>query len=59
MVCGMLQDLGIISMQRVTDFGFGSGGEMALGGGGAREILVRAHELQDAQDALDGVSDQA
>ena len=41
MLCGLLRDADIKCMQRITNVGFGGGGEMPMSGMGAREILVR------------------
>lgn len=52
LVCGLLRAAGIACMHRITDLGFGSGGEMPSSGSGPREILVRPADLQAAREAV-------
>lgn len=52
MACGLLRAHDIRCMHRITDMAFGSGGEMPASGGGAREVLVRADDLDAARGVL-------
>lgn len=52
LACGLLRAHGIQCMHRITDMAFGSGGEMPASGGGARELLVRATDLDAARALL-------
>lgn len=52
LVCGLLRDADIVCAHRITDFAFGSGGEVPSSGAGAREVLVRASELERARALL-------
>ncbi|MBC7461133.1 MAG: DUF2007 domain-containing protein [Thermoleophilia bacterium] len=49
---GLLRAEGIDSMHRITDFSFGSGGELPSSGVGPREILVRAEDHELARELL-------
>lgn len=51
-VCGLLRESGIRCMHRITNFAFGSGGEIASSGAGPREVLVRPDELERARELL-------
>lgn len=42
----------IKSMTRITDFGWGTGGEIASSGGGPRAILVNAEQADRARELL-------
>jgi hypothetical protein len=53
LACGVLRGEGIECMHRITDFAFGSGGEMPSSGAGAREVLVRAADAERARELLD------
>jgi Putative prokaryotic signal transducing protein len=50
-VCSFLQSEGIPAMQRQTTMGGGAADGMPIGG--AREILVRADQLERAREALE------
>ena len=52
LVCGMLRSEGIKCTHRITNLGFGSGGEMPSSGGGAREVLVERQSLEVARELL-------
>lgn len=52
MLCGLLESAGVRCMQRITDVGFGAGGEVANSGGGAREVLVAPADLERARALL-------
>lgn len=51
-VCQLLRASDIKCMSRITNMGFGSGGEMPLSGGGVREILVRPEDVDAARAVL-------
>ncbi|HEY6837021.1 MAG TPA: DUF2007 domain-containing protein [Gaiellaceae bacterium] len=50
LLCAILEDAGIPAMQRVTAMGAGAMGGLPVG---AREILVRAEELERAREVLE------
>jgi hypothetical protein len=50
--CGMLRAAGIECMHRITDLGFGAGGEVAASGLGAREVLVLDRHADAARSLL-------
>lgn len=50
--CGLLRADGIQCMHRITDFAFGSGGELPSSGSGPRELLVRPDDLERARELL-------
>jgi hypothetical protein len=52
LACGLLRANDIACMHRITDMAFGSGGEMPTSGAGAREVLVRAEDLEAAREVL-------
>lgn len=52
LACGLLRSVGIDCMHRITDMAFGAGGEMPSSGGGAREVLVRPADLDQARATL-------
>lgn len=52
LVCGMLRNADVACMHRITDMAFGSGGEIASSGAGAREVLVRPADLERARAVL-------
>jgi len=52
LVCGLLRGSQIKCMQRLTNLGFGGGGEMPTSGGGTREILVRSEDYEQARELL-------
>jgi len=52
LVRGLLDAEGIDSMQRITNFSFGSGGELPASGAGPREVLVRASDEALARELL-------
>jgi len=56
LVCGMLRNEGIICTHRITNFAFGSGGELPQSGAGPREVLVHEPNLARARELLDGLS---
>ncbi|MCW2972057.1 MAG: hypothetical protein JWN72_330 [Thermoleophilia bacterium] len=49
---GLLQAEGIDSMHRITNFSFGSGGELPASGVGPRELLVREEDYAVARELL-------
>lgn len=51
-VCGLLRERGIRCSHRITNIGFGAGGEVANSGSGPREVLVRSSELEAARAAV-------
>lgn len=51
-VCGMLRSEDIVCMQRITNFAFGSGGELPSSGMGPREVLVRPDDLERARELI-------
>lgn len=53
LVLGLLREAGITCMSRISNSGFGSGGELASSGGGQREILVNETDLRAARAVLD------
>ena len=52
LVRGLLSAEGIDSMQRITNYSFGSGGELPASGGGPREVLVRSEDATAARELL-------
>lgn len=52
LACGMLRSEGIDCDHRITDFAFGSGGEMPASGGGPRAVIVRAGDAGPARELL-------
>lgn len=56
MVCGLLRTEGIACQHAITDFAFGSGGELPQSGAGPRRITVHQHNLERARELLDAVS---
>ena len=56
LLCSILRAEDIRCMHRITDMAFGSGGEMPLSGGGAREVLVLPADLVRARELVDGVA---
>jgi hypothetical protein len=57
MVCGLLRAEGITCTHRITNFAFGSGGEMPLSGGGPREVMVRPGDQAAARALLAEVNE--
>lgn len=57
LACGYLRADGITCMHRITDFAFGSGGELAASGAGPREVLVRPGDLERARGLLASLED--
>lgn len=55
LACGFLRAGGIACMHRITDFAFGSGGELPASGSGPREVLVRPDDLERARGLLAGL----
>lgn len=55
LVCGMLRAEGIACTHRITDLGFGSGGELPQSGGGPRAIFVHESNAARAQELLAGL----
>jgi hypothetical protein len=53
MICGALSEAGIESGMELANTGIGG----RIGGGGARDIYVRAEDLERAQQALSGAED--
>jgi hypothetical protein len=58
-VCGLLRGEGIRCMQRITNLGFVTGGEVASSGGGVRAVMVRAEDYERACTLLRGAMDDA
>ena len=52
LVCGLLRAEGLRCTSRITDIAFGQGGELALSGGGPREVLVRPEDHRRATELL-------
>lgn len=52
LACGLLRAQGIRCMHRITDFAFGTGGEVPQSGAGPREVLVAPDDLQAASAVL-------
>lgn len=52
LVCGLLRADDIRCTHRITNFAFGSGGEMPSSGAGPREVLVRPDQLERARELL-------
>ena len=52
MVCQLLRADEIPCTHRITNYGFGGGGEMPLSGGGPRQVLVPEPFLVRAQELL-------
>ncbi len=53
LICGLLRDLAIPCMHRITDFGFGSGGEVVASGMGLCEVLIHARDAERARAAIE------
>lgn len=53
--CGVLRSDGIACTHRITNFAFGSGGELPASGSGPREVLVRPADLERARELLAAV----
>ncbi|MCW2960613.1 MAG: putative prokaryotic signal transducing protein [Thermoleophilia bacterium] len=52
LVLGLLRNSGILCMARISNVGFGSGGELASSGGGQRDVLVNPEDLDAARELL-------
>jgi hypothetical protein len=52
LICSLLHDAGIPAMHRLTAMGSGAAGGLPIGGG-PREILVRAEQLERARTTLE------
>lgn len=57
LLCGLLRQSEIDCMQRITNFAFGSGGELPQSGAGPREVLVRPDDLVTARELLASLDD--
>jgi hypothetical protein len=55
MICGVLSEAGIESTQELANTGMGG----RFGGGGGRDIYVRAEDLDQAKEALARVEDES
>lgn len=53
LVMGLLRESGIRCMARISNMGFGSGGEIVSSGGGQRDVLVNPEDLARARELLD------
>jgi hypothetical protein len=51
-VCGLLREEEIRCFERITNVGYGAGGEVPTSGGGAREVVVRSEDLERAREVL-------
>lgn len=59
LVCQLLRSEGVRCVHRITNAGFGMGGEMPMSGGGPREIVVRPDDLVRASELLAAFASEA